>query len=115
MMPRYSWEVEEDGTISVFTLDKPSQVLLWQAHNPEQRNFMQAQIGRAYQSTLLEESEPGIYRVRLDAPESGYTAYYVELEFESGLSIPFKFSTGTKVVPDVVEHEWVMAPANARD
>lgn len=115
MMPRYSWEVEEDGTISVFTLDKPSQVLLWQAHNPEQRNFMQAQIGRAYQSTLLEESEPGIYRVRLDAPESGYTAYYVELEFESGLSIPFKFSTGTKVVPDVVEHEWVMAPASARD
>ena len=52
-MPRYNWEVAGDGTITVFTLDEPLEVLLWQASNPSERNFMQAQIGRAYTSTAL--------------------------------------------------------------
>ena len=32
-LPRYSWSLSEDGTITVFSLDKPEKVLLWQAHN----------------------------------------------------------------------------------
>lgn len=114
-MPRYSWQVEEDGTITVLSLDKPSEVLLWQAHNPEERNFMQAQIGRAYESEPLTEVEAGVYRVRLDAPATGYTAYYIELAFDIGFSFPLKFSSGTKVVPDVVDYQWQMAPPSARE
>ena len=114
-IPRYNWEVAGDGTITVFTLDEPLEVLLWQASNPNERNFMQAQIGRAYTSTALTEREPGVYQIKLDPPEAGYTAYYVELAFPSGTVEPLKFSTGVKVVPDVVEHEWKMAPASARD
>ena len=114
-MPRYSWEVSEDGTITVLSLDKPSKVLLWQASNSKARNFMQAQIGRAYQSSLLAETEPGVYKLKLAPPETGYTAYYIELEFESGVEFPFKFSTGTKVIPDVTEYEWTMAPASTRE
>lgn len=105
-VPRYSWDVAEDGTITVLSLDKPTQVLLWQATNPEARNFMQDVIGRAYTSTPLQEVEPGRYVTKLDAPESGYTAYYVEMEYPSGLSVPFKFTTGVKIVPDVYEHAW---------
>jgi PhoPQ-activated pathogenicity-related protein len=114
-MPRYNWEVAEDGTITVFTLDKPLEVLLWQASNPNERNFMQAQIGRAYTATALTEREPGVYQIKLDPLETGYTAYYVELAFPSGTVEPLKFSTGIKVVPDVVEHEWKIAPASARE
>jgi PhoPQ-activated pathogenicity-related protein len=76
---------------------------------------MQAQIGRAYESTPLAAVEEGLYRVKLDAPETGYTAYYVELVYENGFRFPLKFSTGTKVVPDTVEFEWEMAPASARE
>jgi PhoPQ-activated pathogenicity-related protein len=114
-MPRYSWEVDDDGMITVLSLDQPEQVLLWQAHNPDARNFMQARIGRAYTSTVLEESEPGVYKVKLDAPESGYTAYYIEMTYPSGLEKPFKFSSGVKVVPDVTEFEWELAPDSARE
>lgn len=114
-MPRYNWDVADDGTITVLTLDQPLEVLLWQASNPKERNFMQAQIGRAYTSTALTEKEPGVYQIKLDPPETGYTAYYVELAFPSGTVEPLKFSTGVKVVPDVVEHEWKMAPASARE
>ena len=114
-MPRYSWDVADDGTITVFSLDEPAAVLLWQAHNPESRNFMQAVIGKAYISTPLTEVEPGIYRARLEPPASGYTAYYIEMAYPSGISTPLKFSTGVKVVPDLTEDDWEMAPDSARN
>jgi len=113
-MPRYSWDVADDGTITVFSLDKPSAVLLWQAHNPESRNFTQAVLGRAYSSTPLEPVEQGLYKVKIEPPEQGYTAYYVEMHYPSGISEPFKFSTGIKVVPDVTEYEWKFTTDNSR-
>lgn len=115
-MPRYSWEVSDDGTITVLALDEPESVLLWQAHNPQDRNFMQAVIGRAYTSTEVEQvqDEPGLYRVKLDAPEQGFTAYYLELIYPGGGSTPLKFSTGTKIVPDVTNFQWQLLPDSAR-
>ena len=113
-MPRYSWDLSEDGTITVFSLDEPIEVLLWQAHNPDSRNFTQAVIGRAYTSSPLEEIESGVYQVKLDPPEKGYTAYYVEMHYPSGIGAPFKFSSGVKVVPDVTEYQWVFLPDSTR-
>lgn len=113
-MPRYSWDLAEDGTITVHSLDEPEKVLLWQAHNPNDRNFSQPVLGRAYESTELSEIEQGLYQVKLDAPDSGYTAYYVEMHYSSGIRAPFKFSTGVKIVPDVTENEWEFLPDSAR-
>ena len=113
-LPRYSWNLADDGTITVLSLDKPNQVLLWQAHNPESRNFTQEIIGKAYTSSLLNEVEPGVYKVKLDPPERGYTAYYIEMHYPSGIETPFKFSSGVKVVPDTTEHTWEYKPDSAR-
>jgi PhoPQ-activated pathogenicity-related protein len=92
----------------------PSQVILRQATNPEKRNFMQAAIDRGYISTALQENEPGVYKVRLDAPPSGFTAYYIEAHYPSEVVEPFKFTSGVKVVPDVTEYQWEMASDRAR-
>ena len=113
-LPRYSWNLSEDGTITVFSLDKPEKVLLWQAHNPETRNFTQEVIGKAYESFPLEETEPGIYKAKLDPPDTGFTAYYVEMHYPSGISTPFKFSTGVKIVPDITDHIWEFKPDSTR-
>lgn len=115
-MPRYTWDVADDGTITLFSLDKPDAVLLWQAHNPEKRNFMQAVIGRAYASTPVEEvtGEPGVYRVKIDPPAQGFTAYYLEMIYPGGGSTPLKFSTGVKIMPDVTEFQWQFLPDSAR-
>lgn len=113
-MPRYSWDVDDDGTITVLTLDEPLEVLLWQASNPDGRNFMQDVIGRAYSSTPLREVEPGRYVAKVDAPAQGYTAYFVEMAFPSGLSVPLKFSTGVKVVPEITEHVWLPTADSVR-
>ncbi len=114
-MPRYSWDLDKDGTISVFSLDEPEKVLLWQAHNPTSRNFTQDVIGRAYVSSPISEIEPGVFKVKLDPPEEGFTAYYLEMHYPSGIGVPFKFSTGVKVVPDKKRHEWELKPDSARE
>ncbi len=106
--PRFSWKVEDDGTIRVLTLDEPKPVKLWQATNPKERNFMKAVVGEAWSSEPLEPTGPGVYTAKVDAPKSGFTAYMVELTYGSGLpSAPFKFTTGIKVVPDVLPFEGI--------
>jgi PhoPQ-activated pathogenicity-related protein len=56
-----------------------------------------------------------VYKTKLETPETGYTAYYIEMTYPSGLAKPFKFSSGVKIVPDVTEYEWRMAPDSARE
>jgi PhoPQ-activated pathogenicity-related protein len=112
--PRYTWDMADDGTITVLSLDKPTNVVLWQAYAPETRNFMKDIIGPAYKSTPLQEVEPGKYVVKVDAPNAGFISYYVEMEYPSGTDVPFKFSTGTKIVPDVVNHKWKKASKKDR-
>lgn len=113
-MPRYSWDVAEDGTITVHSLTEPLEVLLWQAHNPQSRNFTQAVIGRAYESSPLQEVAPGVYQAKIEPPESGFTAYYLEMHYPSGIDEPLKFSSGVKVVPDVTEYQWQFTPDSSR-
>jgi len=38
------------------------------------------------------------------APERGWTAYFVELTFDSGTPVPLRFSTEVRVVPDTLPH-----------
>ena len=104
--PRFSWTIEKDGAIVVKTVDKPSQVLLWQATNPKARDFRKEKIGAAYTSTPLEDQGDGTYVARVPAPAQGWTAYLVELTFPSGIEeAPFKFSTPVCIVPDVLPFE----------
>lgn len=106
--PRFSWKIDDDGTIRVFALDKPKEVRLWQASNPKERNFMKAVIGPAWTSEPIAPSEPDVYTAKVEAPETGFTAYMVELTYDSGVpNAPFKFTTGIKVVPDVLPYEGI--------
>ena len=106
--PRFSWKIEADGTIRIYALDEPKVVKLWQASNREERNFMKAVIGEAWSSEEIEADEPGVYTAKLDPPEQGFTAYMLELTYDSGVPLaPFKFTTGIKVVPDIRPYEGI--------
>ncbi|HWZ30798.1 MAG TPA: PhoPQ-activated pathogenicity-related family protein [Bryobacteraceae bacterium] len=103
--PRFFWSFEKDGSIKVTTTTKPTEVKLWQANNPEHRDFRLMSIGPAYKSTTLEEQKDGIYVGKVDKPEKGWTAYFIELTFPSGGKYPFKFSTAVRVNPDTLPFE----------
>ena len=100
--PRFSWKKENDGSLVVNVKDKPREVNLWQATNPNARDFRVDTIGKAYTSSPLKEDKPGAYVGRVAKPAKGFTAFFVELVYDSGGKYPFKFTTEVSVVPDVL-------------
>jgi len=100
--PKFSWRFEEDGSISVQSVTKPSEVRLWQATNPKARDFRLDTIGKAYTSVVLADQGNGTYVGRVPKPASGWTAYFVEMTYPGSAEQPFKFTTGVRVIPDVL-------------
>ncbi len=104
--PRFSWKKEKDGSLVVNTMDRPAEVHLWQATNPEARDFRLDVIGKAYRSTPLEETRKGVYVVKVAKPEKGFTAFFVELVYPGSGKYPFKFTTEVSVVPDILPYRF---------
>jgi len=107
-LPRFSWTLEKDGAIRVTAKDTPSAVMLWQATNPNARDFRLETLGLVWQSTSLTDQGGGVYLGKVPEPPKGWTALFVELTFPSGnQSPPFKFTTQVRVVPDVLPYKFV--------
>ncbi len=104
--PKYSWRKEPDGTLRVETVDSPRAVKLWQATNPKARDFRLDTIGPAYTSTDIAPRKPGVYVGRVSSPTDGFTAFFIELDYDSGYASPYKFTTGVSVLPDVLPFRW---------
>ena len=86
----------------VTCIDKPSEIKLWQATNPEKRDFRLASFGPAFKSTDVIDQGGGEYEAKIKKPEKGWTASFVELTFPSGGKYPFKFTTAVRVNPDTL-------------
>lgn len=97
--PEIDWTFADDGTISVTADATPKSVTLWQAANPNARDFRVVTIGKTYQGTPLKPQADGSYVAKVTTPEKGWTASFVELEFDSGGTFPFKVSTSVEVLP----------------
>jgi len=48
----------------------------------------------------LREQSDGVYLGKIETPEKGWTAYFVELTFDVGAPTPLKLSTAVRVMPD---------------
>jgi len=107
-LPQFSWSLEKDGSIRVTTKDAPSAVKLWQATNPDARDFRLETLGAKWQSTTLTDQGGGVYVGKVQNPAKGWTAFFVEFTFPSGSqSAPFKFTTQVRVVPDLLPSKFV--------
>jgi PhoPQ-activated pathogenicity-related protein len=104
-MPKFSWEMRPDGSIHVKTESTPKEVNLWQATNPKARDFRLVEIGPAYKKSKLESAGDGTYTAKVPLPDTGWTAFFAELVFDSGTKVPYKFTTQVSVVPDVLPHK----------
>jgi len=107
-LPQFSWRLERDGSIRVTSKDAPSEVKLWQATNPNARDFRLETLGPVWQSSLLPEQGggPRAYVGKVSPPAKGWTAFFVELTFPSGCEAPFKFTTQVRVLPDVLPYKF---------
>jgi PhoPQ-activated pathogenicity-related protein len=100
--PKFAWKKEKDGSLLVTVTDKPAEVNVWQATNPEARDFRVDTIGKAYTSNPLKPQADGTYLTHVNRPTKGFTAFFVELVYPSGGKYPLKFTTEVSVVPDVL-------------
>ncbi|HWZ42211.1 MAG TPA: PhoPQ-activated pathogenicity-related family protein [Candidatus Saccharimonadales bacterium] len=100
--PKFSWKFEDDGSIRVTAQDKPTEVKLWQAANPDHRDFRLVSIGPAYTSTVLAAQADGSYSGKVEKPVKGWTAYFVELTYATGGKYPLKFTTAVRINPDTL-------------
>jgi len=100
--PRYAWRFDSDGAITVTPVERPAEVLLWQATNPKARDFRLDTIGRAFTSTPLQPDAAGRYVARVAKPPEGWTAFFVEMTFPGSGGSTFKFTSGVRVVPDTL-------------
>jgi PhoPQ-activated pathogenicity-related protein len=99
--PRFYWDTDRSqGTITVRVIDAPTRVLLWQAANPNARDFRLQTIGPAWTSTTV-SGQNGIYTVSVPQPAAGWTAFFVELDYP-GPAAPLVFTTEVVVTPDVL-------------
>lgn len=99
--PSLTWHFSRHGTLRVETNREPAKVVLWQATNPEHRDFRLESIGRAYQATELKAAKKGLYVAHLKAPAKGWSAFYVEAEFPGDGPLSLHFTTAVQVLPDV--------------
>lgn len=87
------------------TTTPPKEVRLWQATNPEARDFRLETLGAKYTSTPLQVNESGTYVANVEKPDKGWTAYFIELTYDVGLRVPFKVTTNIRVKPDILPFE----------
>jgi PhoPQ-activated pathogenicity-related protein len=106
-LPQLSWKLEAEGSIRAETRDKPSEVKLWQATNPDARDFRLETLGPKWESAPLSDQGGGVYLGKVPAPAKGWTAFFIELTFPSGCQVPFKFTTQVRVLPDTLPYKFV--------
>jgi PhoPQ-activated pathogenicity-related protein len=108
-LPQLSWKLPTDDSIRVETKDKPEKVTLWQASNPDARDFRVETFGAKWESAPLTDEGGGVYVAKVPAPGKGWSAFFVELTFPSGCPAPFKFTTPVRVLPDTLPYKFVPA------
>lgn len=97
--PKVDWKLAKNGTLRVTTDARPTAVKLWQATNPEGRDFRLVKIGPVWKSSDLSAAKPGIYQLKLPVAARGYTASFVELTYNMA-GKPMKLTTGVLITPE---------------
>ena len=103
--PEFDWSVDDKAFELKLDPERlPKSVKLWQATNPKKRDFRVVSIKRAYTAKDVTKKGKSEYRVKIKAPKQGFTASFVELEYEGPEGTTLKLSTGVKVLPDVLPY-----------
>lgn len=116
--PEITWALEDEGTLRVTTTSNPKEVKLWQATNPNGRDFRLEKIGAAWTSTKLNRSADGTYIGTVPRPARGWTAFMVEATFaaagSSALNPDQVYTTEIQIIPDTLPFAGTACPGTVR-
>lgn len=100
-LPDFKYSVGNDG-ITIEAKDRPVELRLWQANNPEARDFRMETLGKKYVSESLQLNADGKLTVQLPKPAKGWTAYFVEATYDVQAPTKLKLTTGIQVIPNTL-------------
>ena len=104
--PKFSWELEKDGSIRVISGSKVKEVIMWSATNQKARDFRKDTIGNSWESKVLQINEDGTYLGIPTKPEKGWKAYFIEMTYETPFGLNLKLTTPVRVIPDTLPFEY---------
>ncbi len=110
-LPEYDWKFEGEDTIVVTTPAKGAVAHLWQATNPDSRDFRVDTLGDDAWTATAIEGRNGRFTATVPAAASGHTAFFVELTIPGPGKLPWKLTTAVRFNPDTTAHEY-HAPAD---
>ena len=99
-LPKFTWKVTRDRIRVKPVSGQLKEVNLWQATNEKARDFRVDTIGRVWKSSPLKQRNSGRYVAKVPIPTKGWTAFFVEMVYDSGGPVPYKFTTQVHVVPE---------------
>lgn len=99
-LPDFQWNITKSG-IQIQANDRPVELKLWQATNPEARDFRMETLGKKYTSQSITLDSSGATLAQVSTPEKGWTAYFVEATYDVGAPAPLKVTSGIHVVPEI--------------
>lgn len=122
--PDVQWNRGPGNRLTVRPSAQPYTVKLWQADNPEARDFRRETLGPVWQETRLKPDHNGTYHHVLQPPEKGWRAALVEVTFGGALTGRQQiYTTPVFVLPDTMPfssinpcqaHETTRAPAEKK-
>src|SRR5690625_7899343 len=77
----------------------PDEIYLWNAHNPDSRDFRLYVIDRIWLASRVDADPSGSLFIPIETPEAGFTAWFAEAIFHSESFEPFTVTTGLKILP----------------
>ncbi len=102
--PTFDWKATGDRIELTTGHPTPDSIFLWQASNGETRDFRVETIGRTWERQSIAIAEGGSYELSIEAPASGWSAFFGELVYLGDAGLPLKLTTGVVVVPDSVPY-----------
>jgi len=100
-IPAFDWSIQDDTIFAEVDPDAGYQIRLWEAVNPEGRDFKSYVVGEeAWKMQELEINENGLYSIPIAAPDMGYKGALLEVVFNPDSEFPLTLTSGTVVTPD---------------
>ena len=107
-LPKVSWTYQNDSEVDIRFGTVPDKITLWQATNEDFRDFRIETFGAGYKSIARDTTalEPGSSRrYRVESPNNGWKAWFLEMSYDVGFDRPLKLSTEIRVTPDTLPFE----------